>query len=102
MVAKKVEPGGPPWKAKHDGIPQNWKHIGEGGNAHVWADKRLAIKRLKASVSLESRKRFEREAWIFDELSRETDLSVVPVLEVRERADQLEIVTELLDGNLAL
>ncbi|WP_348249264.1 protein kinase [Leptolyngbya sp. GB1-A1] len=79
----------------------SWKHKGDGGNAHVWTDGTYAIKRLRPNASREPVARFAREAQILRELAGEPELAIVPIVEVRKRAGEIEIVMELLDGNLA-
>ncbi|WP_145132004.1 MULTISPECIES: protein kinase [unclassified Pseudomonas] len=101
MKIKEVDAEGPPWNPKHDGIPPTWKHKGDGGNAHVWTDGVHAIKRLRPNASQEPVARFAREAQILAEMFGEPELAIVPIVEVRKRAGEIEIVMELLEGNLA-
>lgn len=101
MDIKEVDAGEPPWNPKHEGIPSCWKHKGDGGNAHVWTDGTHAIKRLRPNASREPVARFAREAQILRELDGEPELAIVPIIEVRKRAGEIEIVMELLEGNLA-
>lgn len=91
---------GPPWKTGRPGIPRSWKGIGSGGNAVVWSDGCRAIKRLESRAGAEALKRFEREAKLLESLKQAPGLAIVPVYEVRRRADALEIVMEEMDGNL--
>lgn len=101
MEIKEIDAGGPPWKPNHDTIPSTWKHRGDGGNAHVWTDGTHAIKRLKPNASREPVARFAREAQLLAGLAGNPELAVVPIVEVRKRAGDIEIVMELLEGNLA-
>ena len=101
MEIEEIDAGGPPWNPKHDGIPAAWKHKGDGGNAHVWVDGKYAIKRLRPKASSEPVKRFAREARLLAEMAGDPELAVVPIVEVRKRAGEIEIVMELLEGNLA-
>lgn len=101
MEISEVDPEGPPWKPKHEGIPLAWRHIGDGGNAHVWTDGTHAIKRLKPNTSKEPVKRFAREAMLLDGVSRNPELAIVPISAIRKRLGEIEIVMELLEGNLA-
>ncbi|MFJ2684600.1 protein kinase [Pseudomonas sp. NPDC087342] len=88
------------WKTKHPGIPEAWKQLGAGGNAYVWFDGLHAIKRLKPECGREAVARFRREAEIVLSLRETAGLSLVPIIEVRTRADGLEIVMDVLDGSL--
>lgn len=88
------------WKPKHPGIPNDWRQIGEGGNAYVWTDGTHAIKRLKQNASSEAVRRFEREAKILAELDANSGHHIVPIVEVRNRANETEIVMSRMDGNL--
>ncbi|POD70442.1 hypothetical protein BKM17_23890 [Pseudomonas syringae group genomosp. 3] len=101
MEIKETDAGGPPWKPNHDRIPPTWKHKGAGGNADVWTDGTHAIKRLKPNASKEPVARFAREAQLLAEMAGEPDLAIVPIQIVRRRAGEIEIVMELLEGNLA-
>lgn len=101
MEIKEVDAAGPPWKPKHEGIPLSWKPKGDGGNAHVWIDGNHAIKRLKPNASKEPVARFAREAQLLAELAQEPRLAIVPVVDVRKRAGEIEIVMEVFEGNLA-
>ncbi|MEN5149712.1 protein kinase domain-containing protein [Pseudomonas orientalis] len=101
MEIKEIDAGGPPWKPNHDSIPLTWKHKGDGGNAHVWTDGTYAIKRLKPNASKEPVARFAREAQLLAGMAGNPKLAVVPIVDVRKRAGQIEIVMELLEGNLA-
>ncbi|MDR6982149.1 serine/threonine protein kinase [Rheinheimera pacifica] len=101
MDIKEVDAEGPPWNPKHDGIPSHWKHKGDGGNAYVWITDKHAIKRLKPNASKEPVARFAREAQLMKELARDPKLAIVPIVEVRIRAGELEIVMQALEGNLA-
>ena len=88
-------------KARHPGVPADWALLGEGGSAYVWFDGTHAIKRLKPTASAEAVARFRREAEISRTLQASGGpLQIVPLHEVRERADALEIAMEKLDGNL--
>jgi serine/threonine protein kinase len=100
MDILEVPAGGPPWKEKHEGIPPAWKGKGSGGNAYVWLDSSLAIKRLKPEAGKEPLDRFAREAKLMSSIGRDDDLAVVPVVEVRMRYGALEIVMEAFDDNL--
>lgn len=100
MDIKEVPPGGPPWKTNHEGVPSAWKGKGAGGNAHVWLDGQLAIKRLKPNAGKEPVERFTREAMVLSSIDRDAGLAVVPVVEVRRRAGEIEIVMEAFEGNL--
>lgn len=88
------------WKDGHPGVPRKWTQIGAGGNAIVWFDGEYAVKRLNPSAGTESKARFQREAEILKSLQGIGDLSVVRLIEVREREQKTEIVMERLDGNL--
>lgn len=101
MEIKEVDPQGPPWNPKHEGIPLAWSHKGDGGNAHVWTDGKFAIKRLRPNASKEPIARFAREAQLLAEFAQEPELAIVPVVDVRKRAGEIEIVMEMFDGNLA-
>ncbi len=101
MEINEVDDEGPPWNPKHEGIPPTWKRIGDGGNAHVWTDGTHAIKRLKPNASKEPVARFAREAQLFIEIASDSELAIVPVLAVRRRAGEIEIVMDRLGGNLA-
>lgn len=101
MEIKEADAGGPPWNPKHEGIPPAWKHKGDGGNAHVWTDGTHAIKRLKPNASKEPVARFAREAQLLAGMAGEPELAIVPIVGVRKRAGEVEIVMELLEGNLA-
>ncbi|TRO17193.1 hypothetical protein EQ836_01850 [Ectopseudomonas mendocina] len=90
----------PTWKTKHPGVPDSWKQLGAGGNAYVWTDGSHAIKRLKPNAGTEAIARFRREAEIVSSLQDVQGLSLVAVQEVRERAGDVEIVMEVMDGNL--
>ena len=98
---KKVDAEGPPWNPKHEGIPLSWKHQGDGGNAYVWTDGEYAIKRLKPNASKEPVARFAREAQLVAALAGEPELAIVPIIDVRRRAGEIEIVMEVFAGNLA-
>ena len=99
--AKKTDyDGGPPWKAKHPGVPIGWTGIGSGGNATVWSDGAVAIKRLHPHATPEAIARFSREAELVMSLQDEPGLALVPVCEVRQRANATEIVMEKMAGNL--
>ena len=100
MNIEEVLPGGPPWKNGHLGVPASWTGKGSGGNAHVWLDGKHAIKRLRPNASKEPVARFTREAKLLSSLAGEEGLAVVPVIEVRRRAGEIEIVMEAFDGNL--
>jgi serine/threonine protein kinase len=100
MNIEEVPPGGPPWKSEHEGVPASWTGKGAGGNAHVWWDGKHAIKRLRPNTSKEPVARFTREAMLLSSLAGEGDLAVVPVIAVRRRAGEVEIVMEAFDGNL--
>ena len=89
-----------PWKEGHPSVPKEWKHIGAGGNAIVWSDGQFAIKRLHPTAGKEAKLRFEREAEILKAAQGQSELRVVPLIEVREREEKTEIVMKLLDGNL--
>lgn len=89
-----------PSKRGHPSVPRKWMQIGEGGNSIVWKDGEFAVKRLKNNVSGEARERFHRESLLMMEMKDRSDLKVVPVVDVRQREDQIEIVMEALDGNL--
>jgi serine/threonine protein kinase len=101
MDINEVSDEGPPWNPKHEGIPPHWKHKGDGGNAYVWITDKHAIKRLRPNASKEPVARFSREALLMKELAREPELAIVPIVEVRKRAGELEIVMQALEGNLA-
>ncbi|SEJ57215.1 Serine/threonine protein kinase [Azotobacter beijerinckii] len=101
MKIKEVDAEGPPWNPKHEGIPPTWTHKGDGGNAHVWTDGIHAIKRLRPNASKEPVARFAREAQLLAAMAGESELAIVPIVEVRKRAGEIEIVMELLEGNLA-
>lgn len=101
MEIKEVDPEGPPWNPKHEGVPPSWKHKGDGGNAHVWISGSHAIKRLKPNASKEPVARFAREAKLLAALADEPDLAIVPVVDVRKRAGEIEIVMTAFEGNLA-
>ena len=101
MEIKEVDAEGPPWNPKHEGIPPSWKQKGAGGNAHVWTDGRHAIKRLRPNASAEPVARFAREAQLLAVVARDHELAIVPIVEVRKRAAEIEIVMELLEGSLA-
>lgn len=101
MEIKEIDAGGPPWKPNHDSIPLTWKHKGDGGNAHVWTDGTYAIKRLKPNASKEPVARFAREAQLLAGMAGNPKLAVVHIVDVRKRAGEIEIVMELLEGNLA-
>lgn len=101
MEIKEIDPQGPPWNPKHEGIPLSWTHKGDGGNAHVWTDGRYAIKRLRPNASKEPIARFAREAQLLAEFAKEPELAIVPIVDVRKRAGEIEIVMEMFDGNLA-
>lgn len=101
MGINEVDAEGPPWNPKHDGIPSHWKHKGDGGNAYVWTTDKHAIKRLRPNASKEPVARFAREAQLMMELARDPELAIVPIVEVRKRAGELEIVMHELEGNLA-
>jgi len=101
MEIKEIDDGGPPWNPKHEGIPIEWKHRGDGGNAHVWTDGTHAIKRLKPNASKEPVARFTREAQLLAGMAGGPEYAIVPIVEVRKRMGEIEIVMELLEGNLA-
>ncbi|MGA8134498.1 MAG: protein kinase [Pseudomonas gingeri] len=101
MEIKESDADGPPWNPKHEGIPLSWAHKGDGGNAHVWTDGIYAIKRLKPNASKEPVARFAREALLLAALAREPELAIVPIVNVRKRAGEIEIVMEVFEGNLA-
>lgn len=98
---KEVDADGPPWNPKHEGVPLSWTHKGDGGNAHVWTDGIHAIKRLRPNASKEPVARFAREAQLLVELAGEPELAIVPIVDVRKRAGEIEIVMEAFEGNLA-
>jgi Serine/threonine protein kinase len=100
MEIKDVDAGGPPWNPRHEGIPVAWGYKGEGGNAHVWTDGTYAIKRLKPGASKEPVARFAREARLMAGMVGKTEPAIVPVVAVRKRLGELEIVMELFEGNL--
>lgn len=81
-------------------IPENWQRLKAGGNAIVWADGNIAIKRLKRGASKESVARFKLEANIARTFQGKADLRIVRVHEVRDRAGATEIIMEKLDGSL--
>jgi serine/threonine protein kinase len=60
-----------------------------------------AIKRLKPNASKEPVARFAREAQLLAELAGESELAIVPIVAVRKRAGEIEIVMEAFEGNLA-
>ncbi len=101
MEIEEVEAEGPPWKPKHHGIPLAWKHKGDGGNANVWTDGTHAIKRLKPNASKEPVSRFTREAQLLAGIAGDSRLAIVPIIAVRKRMGEIEIVMELFDGSLA-
>lgn len=101
MEIEEIDAGGPPWNPKHEGIPPSWRHIGDGGNAYVWTDGKNAIKRLRPNASREPVARFVREAQVLAAISGESQLAIVPIVDVRMRAGEIEIVMEELEGNLA-
>lgn len=101
MEIKEINADGPPWNPKHEGIPLSWSHKGDGGNAHVWTDGTHAIKRLRPNASKEPVARFAREAQLLATLAGEPKLAIVPIVDVRKRAGEIEIVMEAFEGNLA-
>lgn len=100
MDVKEVDAEGPPWNPKHEGIPPSWAHKGAGGNAQVWTDGTHAIKRLRPNASQEPVARFAREAQLLAELAKEPELAIVPIVDVRKRAGEIEIVMEEFEDNL--
>jgi len=56
---------------------------------------------LRPNASKEPVARFAREAQILRELAGGPELAIVPIVEVRKRAGEIEIVMEAFEGNLA-